>query len=284
MLDRFISGDVNRISPEAPVPILEVRNESCFLGGAANVAKNLANLSSSIYLSGRVGNDEEAAIIRRMLYESGIESLIVSNDKRTTVKTRLVSGNQQIARVDKEEFDSSKEVSDALISKINKLIHCFDAIIVEDYNKGLISNYFLDKLFAICPENLIVTLDPNPKNEIDLKRGFHTIKPNLTEARRYSKEKDIGADLKNKWGSRVLITMGERGALLYNGDKEAVIPSLKREVYDVSGAGDTFIAVYTLCLCSGLEPEESAGIANFASGIVVSKKGTSPIEKHEFSV
>ena len=285
MLDQFIRGSVNRISPEAPVPVLEVESDTYFLGGAANVARNLAEFTSFSSLAGRLGNDDAASLVRTMLKTSNIKDLTVSDCNPTTLKTRVVAGNQQIVRIDRENKKSSNKIADILINSIVKIINDIDAIIIEDYGKGLITDYFLDKLDEILPKSKIVMVDPNPSNDVNLTRGYHTIKPNKSEALFYSSEKVIeyvGEDLLEKWNcDNVLITMGKDGMALFSSEGDFRVNNEVREVYDVSGAGDTSIAIYTLAICSGLEPKLAMYVANKASSISVSKAGTSPVEKEE---
>lgn len=303
MLDWFIWGSVARISPEAPVPVVEVQRESRYPGGAANVARNITPFGTHIELAGLYGTDPNGALLADTLAECGIGTGLCLQDSamQTITKTRVVARQQQVVRIDREKRRSiSAEQVTALMKNLEPVLPQLDGIIIEDYGKGLITPELVDALLkAAKPHGLIITVDPKPGNPIEW-RGVTTVKPNRSEAFACAGVEDVnrdtgldplrdepllavGRDLLERWAChQVLLTLGEQGMLVFSEDAEPVLmPAKAREVFDVSGAGDTAIAIYTLCLCAGLSASEAAGIANLASSIVVGKLGTSPIEKDE---
>ena len=301
MLDRFIWGNVSRISPEAPVPVVEVQRESFYPGGAANVARNLTPFGASVDLIGFLGSDENGQLLRRVLEENAISAghLVELEDFTTIAKTRVVARQQQVVRIDRErKTRPSAEQVARLASELRKLAPSLDGIIIEDYGKGLITQELVDEITTIAKEaEVVVTVDPNPKNPIRWS-GVSTVKPNRIEAFNEAGIEDphdgtepledpalreVGDRLLEKWDSEnVLITLGEQGMLLFSPDSEPFhIPTRAQEVFDVSGAGDTAIAVFTLALCAGSDPRKAADLSNHASGIVVGKLGTAPIEREE---
>ncbi len=303
MLDWFIWGAVSRISPEAPVPVVEVQRESRYPGGAANVARNMTPFGASVELAGLYGADPNGALLRDTLAECGIgvESCLVDESWPTITKTRVVAQHQQVVRIDREKRRGIlEEQESALIERIGKLLPDCDGIIIEDYGKGLITPGLVSGLLgAAADHDLVITVDPKPGNPIEW-RGVTTVKPNRSEAFASAGVEDlnrdagvppladealleVGAILLEKWAChQILLTLGEQGMLVFSDEADPVhIPARAREVFDVSGAGDTAIAIYTLSLCSGLAAPAAAAISNLASSIVVGKLGTSPIEKTE---
>ena len=301
MLDRFIWGSVSRISPEAPVPVVEVQRESFYPGGAANVARNLTPFGVNVDLVGFLGTDENGQLLRRVLDDNGIAAgHLVELDGFTTIaKTRVVARQQQVVRIDRERKTRPTENQVAqLAAELRELAPSLDGIIIEDYGKGLITQALVDEITAIAKDaGVIVTVDPNPKNPIHWS-GVSTVKPNRIEAFQEAGIEDshdgsppledpalleVGQRLLEKWESEnVLITLGEQGMLLVSHDRDPFhIPTRAQEVFDVSGAGDTAIAVFTLALCAGADPRTAADLSNHASGIVVGKLGTTPIERDE---
>lgn len=303
MLDWFIWGSVSRISPEAPVPVVEVQRESRFPGGAANVARNMTPFGSSVELAGLFGNDVNGGLLRETLAESGIgvDLCLQRDDFQTITKTRVVARQQQVVRIDRERRQSLPEASsEALLTSIATALPDLDGIVVEDYGKGLITPEFVAGLLdAAASFDLVVTVDPKPGNPIPWT-GVATVKPNRAEAFDCAGLEDVNRDagippladeplleagrrLLDLWKCRhVLLTLGEQGMLVFTPEAAPVhIPAKAREVFDVSGAGDTAIAVYTLGLCSGLTAECAARVSNLASSIVVGKLGTTPIERAE---
>lgn len=303
MLDHFIWGSVRRISPEAPVPVVEVSKEVYYPGGAANVARNVAAFSKHTALMGRVGDDSQAERLRKLLHGEGVncEPLLVSNTVRTISKTRVAARQQQIVRVDRETL---LKLTDAELleveTKLSALAPQLDAIIIEDYGKGFVTEALVRTVTRIAKEKkLLVTVDPSPNSPLRWS-GVHLVKPNRLEAFAAARMDDnhisvpplenfellsVGKILLDKWdAAMVLITLGEQGMMLFQRDqKPHHIPTRAREVYDVSGAGDTAIALLTLALASGMAPEAAADVANHASGIVVGKLGTACLTPEELA-
>ncbi|HWL51698.1 MAG TPA: PfkB family carbohydrate kinase [Chthoniobacteraceae bacterium] len=303
ILDRFIWGKVRRISPEAPVPVVEVDRETSYPGGAANVARNLREFAGEIHLLGQIGACPEAAHLRELLLRDGIglDLLVEDPGYQTIVKTRIIAQHQQVVRVDRERKTGPNAVQvNGTIEKLRALIGSIDGIIIEDYGKGFLSQELIDAIVAEAGRaGKIVTVDPNPANAFQWT-GVTTVKPNRNEAyasagRAYHPPVDpptrdtvlreVGATLLERWGTQnVLVTLGEHGIMLFDREKEPFhIPTRAQEVYDVSGAGDTTIALFTLALCAGATPVEAAEIANQASGIVVGKLGTATVAPGELS-
>lgn len=299
MLDTYISGAATRLSQEAPVPVLHVRRRSSCPGGAANVMRNLKALApnATVFAFGMIGEDAPGRELTRQLKEAGVDVSGVAVDlaRPTTEKQRVIAANQQVVRMDFEELTPIPEalqrrMTDRLLAMIAD--HAIDAIILEDYNKGLIGNRMLNEIAeAAHRAGVFSSLDPHPGNGVRAKRlGLMT--PNRTEAFALAGvycadpadrvEDDVPlrtvADrILETWEPDcLLITLGHQGMALYSAaaPQGFVIPTIAREVFDVSGAGDTVISAYTLCKCSGADPREAAMIANQAAGVVVGKAGT----------
>ena len=296
MIDEYIIGNVDRVSPEAPVPVLEVKNEYETLGGAANVANNICSLGGSVKLFSVAGNDKNYHRLEECLKRAGISSDYIVRDieRPTIVKTRLIAHHQQIARVDRENRKKiSSDVEDNLISLIQSEGHECGAFVISDYLKGVVTNRLVAEIIKFCKKNnKIVLTDPKEKN-FALYNGSTMITPNHREAgipyhRDINTEEDliqIGKQILTDYRfESLLITRGEQGmTLFFNKDEYEHIPTAAKEVYDVSGAGDTVIGVLALALSSGLSLLQSSKIANFAAGIVVSKLGTATIKPEELS-
>ena len=301
MLDHFIWGAVRRISPEAPVPVVEVARETSFPGGAANVARNLAMFTRHASLMGRVGRDSEAARLRELLTEEGVLTgpLIESDELPTISKTRIIARQQQVVRVDRERLEKLTAAELAIAKeRVSGLLPEIDAIIIEDYGKGFVTQHLVEMIVSLAgAAKKLVTVDPSPRNPLQW-HGVTLVKPNRIEAfaaagvedhhRAVAPEKDVelievGNKLLSHWQvPGVLITLGEQGMMLFQQDeKPHHIPTRAREVYDVSGAGDTAIALLTLALATGLDPADAADVANHASGIVVGKLGTASLTPDE---
>lgn len=301
MLDEFVWGKVSRISPEAPVPVVEVQSESSYPGGAANVARNLRPFCKSVQISGIVGKDIHASRLKQLLSDEGISSdgLIESADMPTIVKTRIIARHQQVVRVDREKrFVASSETFTAAIERIQTLLPEVDGVIFEDYGKGFLTQAFIDKASELATEaGKVLTADPNPGNPLKWQR-ITTLKPNRSEAFAMAGRSDYGAtenpltdaDLLEVGSAllqkfempSLLITLGEHGMILFDRDQPPYhTPTRAREVFDVSGAGDTAIALYTLALCAGATLQEAAEISNHASGVVVGKLGTATLTPEE---
>ncbi|MGZ3507853.1 MAG: D-glycero-beta-D-manno-heptose-7-phosphate kinase [Vulcanimicrobiaceae bacterium] len=289
MIDEWIWGSVTRISPEAPVPVVAVTDHSFTLGGAGNVANNLRALDAAVDFVGAVGTDTFAESTRELLDNEGVShaGLIAVDDRPTTRKTRVVAHNQQVVRADWESIaplgDADRERLCAIVREHAANV---DAVILSDYAKGLLSRDIVEAALA-CN---IVLADPKPQN-VALFTGVTCVAPNAAEAAQAtgialtddaSRER-AGAALLEKLQCRyVVITLGEHGMALFGRDGERLhIPSVARKVFDVSGAGDTVIAVLTLALAAGAQIELAMQLANFAAGAVVEKLGTATASAEE---
>lgn len=308
ILDEYIWGDVERISPEAPVPVVWAKRREFIPGGAANVASNLRSLGARVTLSGVVGSDDDRGKLLRKLAERSIDTSAVVTEKgrKTTVKSRLFARNQQLVRIDWEHIDPvSLRTQERLLDYFEKNLRKFDAVIIEDYGKGVFNRPLLSGVIGLAGrKGKIVTVDPKEDN-FESYRGVTCITPNRKEAQnaiRYLKMKDESnsfriyhdkllshadirqagyAILKHLELESLLITLGEEGMWLFERSSDEHIPTVAQEVFDVSGAGDTAIASFTLALAAGASKAEAAKIANFASGIVVGKVGTATTTPEE---
>jgi D-beta-D-heptose 7-phosphate kinase/D-beta-D-heptose 1-phosphate adenosyltransferase len=304
MLDHFIWGNVRRISPEAPVPVVEVARETLFPGGAANVARNLAEFTKHSFIMGRVGRDAEAQKLSRLLNEEGVstDTLIHSDSIPTISKTRIAARQQQIVRVDRETLVAlSAEELKQIESIVRQKLPQLDAIIIEDYGKGFVTQPLVNLIVQLCQDSSkLLVIDPSPRNPLHWK-GATLVKPNRLEAfaaagiedhhtpgdpTQDPQLREVGWHLLDKWSvPHVLITLGEQGMMIFSNSPQTTtvhhIPTRAREVYDVSGAGDTAIALLTLALASGMTLHDAAEVANHASGIVVGKLGTATLTPDE---
>ncbi len=294
MLDEFVWGKVGRISPEAPVPVVQVTGESFFPGGAANVARNLREFVAHTAVIGIIGADRGGRQLRTLLAEQRIDTAGTIEDPnfQTIVKTRVIAGHQQVVRVDREQIcpPTAEQVALA-IKKVRDLLLTVDAVIFEDYGKGFLSAELVRQICADArAAGKIVAADPNPRHPLDW-RDATVVKPNRAEAFlaagipfsdfNYSPDQDedlikVGAILLEKWDTELLlVTLGEQGMMLFQkGAPPHHIPTKAQQVFDVSGAGDTAIALFTLALCCDASPIEAAEIANHGSAVVVGKLGT----------
>ena len=294
MLDHFIWGSVARISPEAPVPVLDFERESFMPGGAANVARNLTSLNVLTEIFGAVGDDDAARRLKKLLAEQKVacSGLITNRARLTSVKTRVVAHKQQVVRIDRETRDGlDAELTAKLLRALKSKLKDADALIIGDYGKGAVTQPLLNEIKSLCRERGIwLSLDPKPVHRLDLS-GLSLITPNRKETFELANLPDetrhgnpladqnlmLAADyLLNELRPAVLlITLGELGMLLcQRGQKPFHIPTVAQEVFDVSGAGDTVIATFTLAITAGASPVEAAILANYAAGIVVGKIGT----------
>ena len=294
ILDEFLWGDVSRISPEAPVPVVWVKKESFMPGGASNVANNLGALGANVRLVGVVGDDERGAILKGELEQKGVNTAgIITDDSRPTIlKTRVVAQHQQVVRIDKERVDPLNAVIVAkLVRYIESIMKDIDAVIIEDYGKGVITPALLSKIVPLAKRhNKIISVDPKEEN-FKYYKGISVITPNNHEASKAVgfKIKDeatlikAGEMLLKKLNCKIaLITLGENGmAVFRKAGRMKQIPTVAQEVFDVSGAGDTVIASYTLSLAAGADPIMAAHIANCAAGIVVGKVGIAVVTPNE---
>lgn len=287
MLDEFIFGEVNRINPEAPVPVLHAKKIIYKPGGAANTATNIASLGGKCILIGRVGDDESKRILESELKKLGITpNFVVDKDFHTTRKVRSMAKNQQLLRVDYEHHDRiTKKQAEKIINLTNNIKDC-GVIIISDYNKGVITKELMDGLKK-TPKKILADIKKENK---ELFRGVHLIKPNLKEAQEFSGIKaadersveEIGRKLVKDMDCNILLTRASEGMTLFekNGKTEH-IPTSALEVYDVTGAGDTVIATLALCEAAGSSLLDSSIIANHAAGIVVGKIGTATTDQQE---
>ncbi len=291
MVDRYFWGKVSRISPEAPVPIVDIEREFSQLGGAANVGNNIKFLGGEPFLIGVIGDDNTGTLLLELLKSTGfsVDGIVVDPSRPTTIKTRVIADNQHVVRTDRE---SREEINDAIEKKIIKIIKEkiseFDGIILEDYNKGVLKRGVIHKTISVANDiGIPVTVDPKFDNffeykkatvfkpnqrEVEIKLGFQfTDDVKLIEAGKILLEK---IECEN-----ILITRGEKGMTLFKNNGEYInVPTRAKVIHDVSGAGDTVIATLTAVLVAGGDVEEAATIANYAAGIVCGEVGVVPIE------
>ena len=293
MLDEFVWGDVTRISPEAPVPVVDVRRESVHLGGAANVLANLIGLGSRGSVVGVVGKDGSGERLQTELRELGShdDCLIVDDSRRSTTKTRIIAHSQLVVRADRESrVPVPSRIEDQIIACLKEALKQADAFVVSDYDKGVVTPRILAEILPVAYEQVPVLIDPKLRN-FNLYRPATLVTPNHLEALRMSDSEDHSDDgshaaakiIREKLGcDAVLITRGDRGMMLLEGDGGPVyVETAAREVYDVTGAGDTVIAALAGALASGATMLEAATLANHAAGIVVGKVGTATASADE---
>jgi D-beta-D-heptose 7-phosphate kinase/D-beta-D-heptose 1-phosphate adenosyltransferase len=309
ILDEYIWGKVDRISPEAPVPVVWANKRTHVPGGAANVANNIRSYGADVYLAGVIGSDDNASLLVSELKKNKINTkgIFAEPNRYTTVKTRIIAQHQQVVRVDWEHTEPIPQDSTRKIFNfIKNNIGDFDAIIIEDYGKGVINAQLLEGVILLAQANKkIVTVDPK-EDHFQYYRQVTSITPNrkeLENAVRHLKIRDSKNKLKldsdklfsdkdiDSAGGQILeylgldsllVTLGEQGMKLFEkGSKITHIPTVAQEVFDVSGAGDTVISTFTLALCAGATKLEAAHIANYAAGIVVGKVGTATTTREE---
>lgn len=288
ILDQFIWGKVERISPEAPVPVVHVERESYMTGGSLNVANNIRTLGGTVYPCGVVGRDREGRMLLKVIRREGIDTggIVYDANRPTTLKTRIIAHSQQVVRFDREKaHDVSENDLKKIIQFIRHKIASVDVVIIEDYGKGVIQPMLLKQVIPLAQKfGKPILVDPKDKH-ISYYKGVTAITPNRKEAYAMLENGAAGRDLplekvgknllKRLRSEAVLITIGEGGMMLFekNGS-QTHIPTAAREVYDVSGAGDTVIASLALALASGATMCEAAMISNLSAGIVVGKLGT----------
>jgi D-beta-D-heptose 7-phosphate kinase/D-beta-D-heptose 1-phosphate adenosyltransferase len=293
MLDEFVWGDVTRISPEAPVPVVDVRRESLHLGGAANVLANLVALGAKGTVVGVVGDDPAGQRLRRGLSELGTQDryLIVDDTRPSTTKTRIIAHSQLVVRADRESrVPVTPKIEEQIVAGLKEALERADAFVVSDYDKGVVTPGILRQILPFAYERVPVLIDPKIRN-FNSYRPATLITPNHFEALRMSDLEDHSDDgshqaaraIREKLGcDAVLITRGDRGLMLLEGDGEPVyVETAAREVYDVTGAGDSVIAALAAALASGATMLEAASLANHAAGIVVGKVGTATATAEE---
>ena len=293
MVDQFIYGNVKRISPEAPVPVVEVNEETLLLGGAANVAHNVQSLGGKVFIAGTIGRDDVGKILTNKFSEIGFDTngIVVDGKRPTTVKTRVIAHSQQVVRFDREiKSDISKSTMSLILDYLKSCLPQIKGIIISDYSKGLITKGLIKKILDLAGPKKFITVDPKI-GHFNYYSGVSLITPNINEAS-FGTGIDINDErsllaagkllLKKLQCKAVIITRGDEGMSLFerNG-KVTHIPTCAQEVYDVSGAGDTVIATLTLSHASGATLKESAIIANHAAGVVVTKIGTAVVTQRD---
>jgi rfaE bifunctional protein kinase chain/domain len=292
MLDGYFWGDVKRISPEAPVPVLEVEDEFFRFGGAANVAYNILSLGGIPVPVGVIGEDTYGHIFSSLLKERKInaEGIFIDKERPTTTKTRVIANNQHIVRIDKEsKAYINNNIEQKILSYLESDLTKLDGIILQDYNKGILTPTLITKIISLANnKNILITVDPKFDNFFEYK-NVTVFKPNRKETEtvlgtRIKNDKDVssaGRNLLRKLNSKyILLTLGEGGiAVFEKDDKERRMPTKARKVADVSGAGDTVISTLTIGLAAGADIYEACYLANYAAGVVCGEVGIVPIEK-----
>lgn len=294
MVDEFIWGDVKRISPEAPVPVVNITGETFHPGGAANVMANIHSLGGNVYVAGVIGDDKEGKSLLDDLGRKGIntEGLITDINRPTTLKTRIVVKSQQMIRIDREKQDPVDErIINHILDYIKRIIPGIKTIVISDYGKGVVGQKLLEELIPLCKKyDAITIVDPKIGN-FGYYKGVSVITPNHFEAQdltgiiikdETSLKQCMEAILRKLECEIVVVTKGEEGMSILKDTGELFhIKAVAREVYDVTGAGDTVVAVLSLCLGAGVDIVESANLANYAASIVVGKIGTATVTKEE---
>lgn len=295
MIDYYSFGKASRISPEAPVPVVNITHKELRLGGAANVAKNIRAMGARCILCSVIGDDDNANEFLKLIEKNQInpDALVKSESRKTSVKHRVLSGSQQLLRMDEEDlFPLSTEENNRLLQNIEEIIPKIDVIILQDYDKGVLTSANIPLIIEKAKKHGIpVAVDPKMKNFLSYK-GVNLFKPNLSEIETGLKIR-INASDKNEVKNavtmlkdqldieNVLLTLSEKGLFVSFGDLETFIPTEAKSISDVSGAGDTVISVAALLLALNTEPELLAKISNLAGGIVCEKLGVVPINKAE---
>jgi rfaE bifunctional protein kinase chain/domain len=297
-VDEYIMGAVKRISPEAPVPVLEVESEDKRLGLAANVAQNVVSLGGEVKLVSVIGSDTGAEILQALLQKSGVsfEYLVKDNTRPTTRKTRVMTGQHHLVRVDHEIRKSLSAPSEvALLAVLEKNLQDIDVVVLEDYAKGILSQSLVQKIVDLCRKhNKFVMVDPHQTKSAEFYKGVDLIKPNYNEALALTKINEdsiedtservlhAGRTLQQMTGAKqVVLTQGKDGMTIFSQNDVTRVPTFAKKVFDVTGAGDTVIAALALGVAAKLPLSEACMIANFAAGVVVAKIGCVPCEVSE---
>jgi D-beta-D-heptose 7-phosphate kinase/D-beta-D-heptose 1-phosphate adenosyltransferase len=296
MVDRYYEGTVRRVSPEAPVPVVEVAGESQRLGGAANVAHNIRRLGAAVEICGVVGEDPEGRWLAADLAGAGIgvSGLVASPTRPTTLKCRVVAHRQQVVRFDRERTGQhAPEVRRRIAAFLASAWPRVDAVVVSDYGKGLVETTLMSRIRALNRGRARRPVAVDPKSvHFDLYRGASVVTPNLGEALAAARVRGAAGEelvaragaalLRRVPGAAILVTRGESGMTLFEaGRRPRHIPTVARQVFDVTGAGDTVIAVLATALATGATMAEAAGVANLAAGIVVGEFGTVPVTREQ---
>lgn len=292
MLDAYYFGRVDRISPEAPVPVVNVSSKDRRGGGAANVAVNMHNLGADVHICAVIGNDREGQYLKHIFERAGIhtDGLIVDPERQTTVKTRVIGNNQQILRVDEEDLDElGRNVELQILDYVKERISNTDVVVLQDYNKGVLSKYVIQRVIGVCNKaGVPVVVDPKKENFFAFKE-VSLFKPNRKELQEGLKsdldlqdKASVEAaleELNEKINARqIMVTLSEDGTAIRSEGKTFFIPAHPRKIVDVSGAGDSVISVAALCVATGLGPELTAELSNLAGGLVCEKVGVVPID------
>jgi len=294
IMDEYIWGDVSRISPEAPVPVVDVKHETKMLGGAGNVISNIASLGGEAILCGVVGDDSTGRQVMKMVHHLGVptDGILQERNRPTTIKTRVVAQHQQVVRFDRESRKEIRpETVERLLDFVNRNRNNIHAVVVSDYAKGVISPQLMKGLRKrVGGSDIVLGVDPK-KNNFALYKGIDVITPNHHEAGAFAgieivDEKTLlraGKQMLHELKCRsVLITQGKDGMTLFERKGEPIhIPTVARKVFDVTGAGDTVISTFCLGLAAGMDMQSAAIISNFAAGIVVGEVGTSTVQAEE---
>ncbi len=294
MLDSYQWGKVQRISPEAPVPVIEIDREEYRLGGAANVALNLSALGAVVYPIGIIGAGPNAQIMRKLMKDNGLdtEGLVSLSERKTTIKTRIGAANQQIVRIDIEDTGwIPREAEDEILQRLAPRLKIADLLIIEDYNKGLLSERLISETLALCRKHSVpVAVDPKQKNffqylDVDIfKPNYLELQTNLGVS--FENDEDFFAAAQGLLDrircKYLVVTRGAKGMFIFSEDADTRhLPSFAREVYDVSGAGDTVISALGLAYSSGAEIQAAASFANYAAAVVCGKLGTASASPDE---
>lgn len=290
ILDEYLWGKANRLSPEAPVPVLEVKNKTYLPGGAANVANNIASLGGTVYLTGVIGDDLYKTLFETLIKKNNINSdlIVIDKNRPTTVKTRLIAhNNKHLARVDHEvNTPVSDKISKQLFENVEKVITDVDLIILSDYIKGVLTEGLIKKVIKLAhTHKKTILMDPKGQ-DFSKYSGVDILVPNINEALIATKSptdrpiKEIAQELRKICKTdKVAITLSDEGAYFFDGKEEISLKSYSTEVYDATGAGDTFVAGFGLGLvCSGFKYNEALALANYAAAVAVRKVGTYAIK------
>jgi len=297
IMDEYVWGDVSRISPEAPVPVVEVKRETKMLGGAANVINNMTTLGAKPILCGVIGKDITGEIILNNIQKMGLrtDGIVVEKDRPTSIKTRVVARNQQVVRFDRESRkDIRSESIKEILNFIGRNLDNLDAVVVSDYGKGVVSAPLMKELrglvHSVPDGSVIIAVDPKTGN-FEYYHGVDVITPNHHEAGAFCRFEILDEEMLNRAGKQiiseltcrsVLITQGRDGMTLFENSGEIThIPTVAKKVFDVTGAGDTVIGTFSLGLASGLDLKSAAILSNFAAGIVVGEVGTSTVSAED---
>jgi len=295
MVDAYLWGNVSRISPEAPVPVVNYLTSEKRPGGAANVALNIHSLGAVPVICTVIGDDEDGRTLRGIMKDLNMteEGIIISENRKTTIKTRIIAGRQQLLRIDREDDGQiEQDIEIRLFNRIEALISGtkINAIVFQDYDKGVITPGLIENVITLANEKGIPTLVDPKKRNFSFYRNATLFKPNYkeltdginSEIRKndFPALQEAARELRESAGFKVvLVTLSEEGMLVSSGQDYHVVPTVAIDIADVSGAGDTVIAVASLCLASGLHPHEMAKIANLAAGLVCERVGVVPVKK-----